>query len=256
MSKEFGHLSRDQIRRAYSFLGAFNEGFSELVKIARENDKIDTLIIPWAHLYEIPYPQCLAIFLVCIGLDDSISEAAKAEDPQEAALSFAETELENTELPDDFDEEDKQIFTAMLMVLTGNVEAIKRFSLPMSELISRVGKGDDEALFQAITIDRSVVACSPINKRICIAQLKGDESFMDRLSKAITRTKPARPKVELDDFRYMMEAMADGVGLEQFKTTQIEDILQHDLGLYTNDSDYSLRALRKLIQKRNERVGT
>ncbi len=256
MNKDFGHLSREQIKRAHSFLEAFNESRTEFVQIARENDKIDSLIIPWAHFYEIPFPQFLALFLVSIGLDESINEAAKAEDPQEAALNFAEIELENTELPDDLDDEDKQIFTSMVMVLTGNVEAIKRFSLPMSELIARAGKGDDGALFQAITVDRSVVACSSINRRICIAQLKDDESFMDSLSKAITRTKPARPKVELDDFRYMLEAMADGVGLEQFTTTQVEDILQHDLGLYTNDSDYSLRALRKLIQKRNERVGT
>lgn len=250
MKKEFGDLTREEIRQVFAGLIELREEQEEFYKLVSETDKVDAFIEPWFELYELSFISCLALFVCCAGMQEVVGEAARSENPQGAALDLLDTfEVEGT--PDD---EEKAIFIALLMALTGQVEAFSQYSQPMSDLIVKAREGDQEALFRAITIDRTVIGCPTIMKQISLAQVKRDEAFMNRLAKAITRTKPARPKPHYDDFRFMLEALVEKVGVDSFTSSQFEDILQHDLELYTNDSDYSNRALRKLIQKRNQMV--
>lgn len=232
--------------------------FESLSDSAKSAKNLNDLIVPWGAWYELSLSQHLAAFLLCMGFKDWLIDVRESEDPVGEFICML-SELDDIEFDqwaDNLDQEEKRIFTSLVLAMQGQIEAVSQYSMPMSELVKRAGEGDHEALFQAVTIDRSVVNSSPVAKQICLAQVLSDESFMNRLSKAITRTKPARPDKKLDDMRFMLEALVEGVGIDGFTKSELEDILKGDLELYENDSDYSRRAFNKLIQKRNERVGT
>lgn len=234
------------------------DSLPESVKDAKN---LNELVIPWGAWYEMTLSHHLASYLVVLGFRDWLEEISASVDPMGEFIEMLSglDELEDSEWElwsDRLDQNDKALFTSLVMALIGQINAISQYSLPMSELVRRAGEGDHESLFRAVTIDRSVVNTGPISKQISLAQLLSDESFMNRLSKAITRTKPARPDRKLDDMRYMLEALVEGLGIDEFKNSELEEILKGDLELYDNDSDYSRRAFNKFIQRRNERVGT
>jgi len=257
MEKEFGHLSREEVKRVYSSLHEYNLEAEDLHQAARESDKLGSVVIPWVEYYEMPFLRHLALYLLVLGVDEELKEISLADDPIAAFLNFfIDGEYDFSDEPEDFDDDEKQVITAMVMALMGQIESFKQFSQSLSGLIDRVRQGDEDALFRAITVDRTVVACPTIVRHISLAQARNDEAFMDKLAKAITRTKPVRPKPQFDDMRFMLEAVVEVEGIEAFTTVQLEDILANDLELYPNDSDYSSRAFRKMIQKRNKMVGT
>ncbi|MEH6625427.1 MAG: hypothetical protein V7739_03205 [Motiliproteus sp.] len=256
VEKEFGKLTRGQAKQAYASLHEMNEEVKDLEQLASETTNLDELVTSWAEWYEQPFVNNLVYFVLSLGLGEELKRVSNAPDPQQAFFDFFQSDLADSIPAEDFDVEQKQVVTSLLMGLLGQINSIKQYSQPLSVLVEKASQGDLDSLFRAVTIDRVVVACPSIAKQIAMAQMVGDESFMNRLSKAITRTKPVRPKLQYDDFRYMLEAVVDGVGIESFSSTELEDLLKHELELYTNDSDYSLRAFRKLIQKRNQLVGT
>ncbi|MFT7404895.1 hypothetical protein [Zhongshania sp.] len=235
--------------------------FESLSDSAKKAENLNDLIIPWGNWYELTLSQHLAILLIFMGFKDWLVEVRESADPLGEFINMLSElgEVDDRDFDqwaDTLDREEKRIFTSLVLAMQGQFEAVSLFSLPMSELVKRAGEGDHEALLRAVTIDRSVISSTPVARQICLAQVLCDESFMNRLSSAITRTKPARPAKKLDDMRYMLEALVEGVGIEGFTNSELEDILKSDLELYDNDSDYSSRAFNKLIQKRNKRVGT
>jgi hypothetical protein len=232
-----------------------------LPEFARDASNLNELIVPWGIWYEMSLSQHLASYLLVMGFRDWLVEVGASEDPMGEFIVMLSglDELDDSEWDlwaDRLDQKDRALFTSLVMALIGQINAISQYSLPMSELVRRAGEGDHKSLFRAVTIDRSVVNAAPVSKQISLAQILGDESFMNRLSKAITRTKPARPDRKLDDMRYMLEALIEGIGIDGFTNSELEEILKGDLELYDNDSDYSRRAFNKLIQKRNDLVGT
>jgi len=120
----------------------------------------------------------------------------------------------------------------------------------MHALVERAANGDDEALFMAVLVDRAVVQAEPIAQRICHAQMLGDESFMNQLAKAITRTKPRRPSQEYDDLRLILQLLDEASGLDTSTDEELYQLLVEDLELYPDDRKDPLAGLKKLIQKR------
>ncbi len=256
MDKEFGHFTRDQARQAYATLHEVNEGTKDLEQIASESADFAELLVSWAEWYEIPFAHHLIYFALSLGLGDELTQISQAADPQQAFLDLLQSDHVNAVSLEEFDFDRQQLVISLLMALLGQMGAIRLYSQPLSDLLAKVRTGDQDALFRAVTVDRVVVACPSVARQIAIAQMTGDETFMNRLSKAITRTRPARPKPQYDDLRFMLETVVEGVGTRHFTAPQLEDLLQHELELYPNEGDYSLRAFRKLIEKRNRLVGT
>lgn len=64
-------------------------------------------------------------------------------------------------------------------------------------------------LFDAVLIDRTVISTPSVAKRLQIAQLMRDESFFNKLSKSITRTRARKPNKEFNDLRFMMAALKE-----------------------------------------------
>ena len=98
-------------------------------------------------------------------------------------------------------------------------------------------------------VDRAAFQAEPIAQRICRAQLLNDSSFFDRLAKSITRTKPRRPNMELDDARFVAAVLDDSGGLSELTEKDIEALFLDDLDLYPENRKAPAEALKKLIAK-------
>lgn len=94
--KEFGKLSRFQIRELFALHHQVAKQDQELSVLSiQKQDTVSEILqsgIPWSWWYELPYNEFLIFALVKFGLWEEVSAAAKADDPQQAALDFINEE--------------------------------------------------------------------------------------------------------------------------------------------------------------------
>lgn len=246
-------MDEQEARRVYAQLYSSNQAIDEFDQLAFKDEKVTSVVRPWTHLYQLPFVQLLAIYLDMAGLSDIVKSAANADNPQEAWLDFSEKELESIEPPESFDENIPEFF-CLLQAVRGSLASKKIFHVTMDILIERALGGDDESLFCAIQVDRTVLSSGVAALRIAQAEVTQDGEFMDHLTKAIKGSRPRRPAEDFDDLRYMMEVMFESAGDEGINSKQIHDTLVVDLELHPSGNEEELDSLRKLIQKRNKLV--
>lgn len=252
--KEFGKLSRKQLREFYAQyyqLDSTIEDFSN--HIDDEPDKFLRLfkyMPPWSSFYELKFLHLIGMFVLVTGLSDIIKSFAKTDDPQQAFLDYFNSDPDFPIPEDVFTDEMKGQFMACLFAITNNIMSLRIHSLSLNELIERARDDDDESIFKAVQIDRSVVGSPTVIKRIALAQILNDESFMNALTKAITRTKPRRTEKEYDDLRLMIELVDESFGIENLTHEKLYDLLAEDLELYPNQ----FSAFSELLKDRNRKV--
>ncbi len=249
--KEFGKLSQQQFRELYAAYHQLKQEKADFTNEATKNkarlEELVTKTGSWGIYYEFSYLEILSMFLIASGLADRIKDACTQEDPQQEVIDL----IEGDWLPEDLTEEEEALMLGLHFANIGNISGMKMFSQTVSSMIEQVANGNDEALFKAVFTDRASVQAEPIARRICKAQILGDEPFMNLLAKAITRTKPGRPKLNYDDLRFMLEVMDDACDLDNITHSRLYDLVVDDLELYPDDGKDPISSLKKLIQKRN-----
>lgn len=257
--KEFGKLSKEQLERILALLHRAISDKLELETALKDKpEQFELLIqnaIPWCYFYEIPYIHFLAVFIYSMGLSDQIQDLAKQEDPQEAVITWTENDPEVPDYVYDYTDEEKGMFLSMLMAMLKNIEAIQLFHRSMNDLIIAGRGGNDEAFFDAVLIDRVAVGCPSILERITIAEFANDRDFGNLLSKAITKTRPRRPKPELDFARYMASVLDEAIGLSNMSVEAIYDVLVVDLEVYPAHGADPFEGVKKFVQRRSKSVG-
>jgi len=246
-------------REIYARFHQLNTEIDELPEIARERrKKVEELLghcFPWSYWYELPYKQSLGIFLILAGLESLIVDASKSDEPHKFIFDY----LDNNPDPlgeAELDDEEKSVFISLFMSILHQMRSLAIFSMSLSDLAEK-SKTDDDALFDAVVVDRSVVSCPSIAQRIQFAQLSEDESFLNKLAKAITRTRPRRPDSEYDDLRFMLEALDEMKEYENATQQEKYDLLAIDLQLFnTEENKDAFEAFKKLLSRRNTRKGT
>lgn len=252
-------IDRENMRRFYSVLYELGKEEKELDEVVQEKkDKFPPLLEhspPWSHLYEMPYNHLLALFLITTGLSDAFVTASSNSpsmpelfDKFEELTSNIEDDTEHAEVTDI---ELSSILT-MLMAIMGNVSCIRMYSTTLNGLIEKVREGNDEALFDAVLVDRVALSSPTIARRIQMAHMLGDESFFDSLSKAVKKTRPRRPLQVLDDTRYMIEALDEIHGLADIPHEDLFDFLANDLEVYhsADDKRDPAASLKQLVRRR------
>lgn len=239
MDKEFGKLSRQQLRDLYAYHQLVNQNKDELKVLVRERkDRVRRLLAktpPWANWYELPWTQNLALFLVVTGLNEVISETLEQLDPQQAVLDYIDSDIECPE--GELSDEEHAWLTSLIMSIFGQITCMSIYSQSLSELVEKSKNGDDESLFNAVLVDCSAIATPSIARCIQLAHLVGDESFFQKLAKAVTKTRPRRPANEYDGLRYMIEVVDESIGLDHLSGDQLYDLFVDDLELYPNDNN-------------------
>jgi len=149
----------------------------------------------------------IACFLAIIDLLDDVINISEQPNPEELMLDLLESDI--TIDDEDLTKEEQAALASLGMAVFIQVDSLSAFSEPINDLIQRLKGGDDQALFDAVLIDRTTVSTPSAAKRLQTAQLMRDESFFQKLAKAITRTRARKPNKEYNDLRFIMVAIKE-----------------------------------------------
>jgi hypothetical protein len=110
------------------------------------------------------------------------------------------------------------------------MKSIMVYQKSLSTLIEEVRQGHEKALFDAVRIDRTMLACPSIIHHISMAELKGDKKFFLHLKSALKG--PSRKHmVALEELRYMMQALVE-TGSDHLNGENLEQLFVEHLKLY------------------------
>lgn len=183
--------------------------------------------IYWAAFYELPFAQHVALGLYLLGQKDKLLEMASAQDPQEEVLRWVESGAADGPDPT---EETIGGYVAVLVSFQRSVLSIMLYQRSMSKLIEEAREGDDEALFKAVRIDRSAIACPTIAARIAKAEVLGEKRFFERLRSALKG--PSKKHWEAySDLRYSLAVLRE-FGLDSLSDAELERLLVDVLKVY------------------------
>lgn len=237
--------------------------YKAIIKLDTESEVLDELILngagrftslnqgnlTWAPYYMLPWEVLLILFMDCFGVLEEIKKIVfESEDPNKAMLNYITSDPESPLDEDELSDEDALILFGMVQALSYNLIAYKQYGVPLNTMISR-SKCDESYLFKAISIDRSAVSCPLIATRIAKAELDQDESFMNLLAKAITKTVPRRPKPEYDELTFITAALLESDTLSSKSQDDTYELLVNNLKLYPNTGKDPFSGLIKHIQK-------
>lgn len=186
----------------------------------------------WAEIYELPFHHQIALLFCALGLVQKLIEISKQPDPNQAALDW----FENDDI-DDWNGGEGGIFQkkhviGLTVALQRNILSIMLFHRTLDRLVEDVRAGKTESLFQAVRIDRSIVACPTFADRIARAELENDKMFFLHLRSSLKG--PSKKHWEMyKDLRYALFTLRE-LGFNQMSDSQLEDLLVHKLKLYPN----------------------
>jgi hypothetical protein len=200
----------------------------------------------WGYLYDKPSEELFSEMMTLMGLSAE-SLMPSVIELSEAPLDIG-PEISKAAKPG-VKEEATGLVTLMILAWRGHLRAMDMFNQSVDELLDKAftEEGDDEALFKAILADRAVLGSSDVQARIAEASLISDEAFFDSLSKALTQTKPRRPKQDYDELRFLIGVLDEHQMLEGFTWNDMADLFIDQLALYPNDSEDPVAGLKKLI---------
>jgi len=244
-------LTTSHIKRLYAGYhqaGLNKQELTELVK--QDTNKIARFLdpsCPWSHWYDIPYKTMLACFLAITNLLDDVINISKQPNPEELMLDLLESGI--TLDDEDLSEEEQAVLASLGMAIFIQVDALSVFSEPINNLVQRFKDGDDQVLFDAILIDRTVISTPSVAKRLQIAQLMNDESFFQQIAKAITRTRARKPNKKFNDLRFVMVAIKEHSCYAATSKDELYKLVADELELYPADTKDSFSSFFRFIDR-------
>ncbi len=235
--KEYGKFSLDQFKRLVDELPEIRSQMQEIPKLAQatSKEKINKILdrgFYWAGVYEMPFNEQLALLFCALGRKDKLHEAAQSNDPTQAAIdTFKNDELDDWNGGEGGFFQMKDII-GLFVAMQRNILSIMLFHRTLDKMVEDVRAGNDASLFQAVRIDRSIVACLTFADRIAKAELENDKKFFLHLRSALKG--PSKKHWEAyKDLRYALYVLHES-GFNQMSDAQLEDLLVHKLKLYPN----------------------
>ena len=235
LEKEYGKLSLDQFKQLVSELPEIRNQIKELPDLLNSSpkDKIKEVLdqgLYWAALYELSFQESLALLICALGCHQELHEAAQSDDPTQAAFSmFQNVKYETWEggLEGLFELSD---IVGLFAALQRNIRSIMLFHRTLNAMVDEVRNGDDNSLFNAVRIDRSIITCPTFSLRISKAEIKNDKKFFIRLRSSLKG--PSNKHWEAyKDLRYAFFVLRES-GFNQMSDAQLEELLVHQLKLY------------------------
>lgn len=186
----------------------------------------------WADAYELPFHEQLALLFMALGRSKELVEVSQAPDTDQAVLDW----MDNDEIGDWSGGEgglfEKKHVIGLTVAMQRNILSIMLFHRTLDKLVEEVRAGKDESFFQAVRIDRSIVACPTFADRIARAELENDKMFFLHLRSSLKG--PSKKHWEMyKDLRYGLH-MLKVLGFDKMSDAELEDLLVHKLKLYPN----------------------
>lgn len=246
-SKEYGKLTAEQFKALIGKLPEVRRQQGDFSEVVRSVPKarLDELLpkdFTWAEIYELPFIDHMALLLLALDKVEFIKQAAQAGDPQQAVLN-------DLDIPSDTEwnggwkgKFEKSDLIGLVFSLQRTLLSIMIFQKTMPTLVEEARQGDLDSLFNAVRIDRSVVACTPIAARIGRAEMMRDKQFFIHLRNAM-KGPTGRHWQSYQDLRYALFVLRE-LGFDKLSDEQLENLLVHQLKVYPNTYN-ARRNLRK-----------
>lgn len=236
MQKEYGKLTADQFRKLIDTLPELRRQRDELGSVLSKvpQKKFDTLMVRgfnWGGIYEYTFAEHIAIAIIAFNKVEWLKEMARGPDPQQVALDSLFTDEDiGLEIHPGFTFQD---IAGLAYSLQRTILSVMLFQRSMSGLIQEVREDDNiDSLFNAIRIDRAVVACPTIADKIARAQLRNDKRFFLRFRNAL-KGPTQKHWAAYCDLRYSLFVLRE-LGLKGLSDDQLEKLLVHTLKVYPN----------------------
>ncbi len=209
----------------------------------------------WAWAYELSIVQHQALFFWSIGQLDKLLAALDASmDKNQAVLDFVKSYLPGEEIDRLFELESdasrKTLAMSLLLALMRQIECLETEGGYISDLVQKVANHEDEALFKALHIDRTLVSCPTVAARIARAEIEDDKLFFANLARALkTRWKKKSPqkREEHKDLRIMLQAAYESGQLQRMSITEADELFIKELAVYSDDGEDPARSLQRFI---------
>lgn len=247
LEKEFGKITTDQFKLIIQKLPEIRKEGSSLAEAIQNipEDRFNELLqkdFYWALVYEFTFVEHLSFLLLALDKLKFIKNASQSADP----TKYLFDSLEND---DDYQWNggwnglfDKQDLVGLVYSLQRTFLSIMIYQKTISQLVAEVRQGIDDSLFDAVRLDRSIVAAPTIAARIARAELKQDKKFFERLRSAIKG--PSQKHWEAyKDLRFALFTLRD-LGFDNLTDNQLVDLLVNQLKVYP-DTFGAKKNLRK-----------
>lgn len=234
MKKAYGKLTAEQFRGFVGALSEIRQLSQECATLLRKasDQNIETIFKAspvWSDLYELPYPDLVVECVNQMGLADSVSVALQSPDPQEVLLAAVKSDCQDNSAPG----VGLEVVMRYLMPLHHSIRSIGLYGCSMCGLVSLVrDHGEVDALFKAVSVDRSVVASPTVSKRIAQAEMRGEHDFFERLAKALSGPS-GKVMASLSDMRNSFFILRE-MDLPDLSNADLTTLMVGVLGVYAD----------------------
>lgn len=206
----------------------------------------------WGRFYVEPFETFSLKLFSLMGTDaQKILPDPKAFSHTKFDINDLEQQVSNMSL----EEHHEPLFILTMFAMQGHIRALEIHNRSMDVLIYQMVNGNDESLFKAILVDPAVLTAQPVQSRIAKAVLLGEDGFFKELSKALTKTKPRRPREKFDPIRSLIGILDEVHALDGFTQNEVCKIFIDHLDLYPHDGGDPYSALKKSIKDWRSQAG-
>ncbi len=236
VKKEYGKLSESQFRELVHTLPELSKQRDDLTNLlaAMPKDKFNKLFVKdynWGGIYELSFPEHLALAIVAFDDVEWLKRIEKEPDPQQAVLDSIQADKDQGCEPNPAFHNQGLIGIAYSLQRT--ILSVLLFQRSMSGLLQEVRENNDmDALFNAIRVDRTAMHCPTIADQIAKAQLLNDKRFFLRLRNAL-KGPTQKHWVSYCDLRFSLFVLRE-LGFNKLSDDQLEDLLVHKLKVFPN----------------------
>lgn len=186
--KEYGKLTTEQFRAVIGQLPEVRRQSADLQTLVRTipKERSSKVLVEGFNppdLYELDFPEHLAVVLLCLGAQRWLKGIARSDDPQQQMIEDMQRQ--------GFGEEFKPLcapgaIAGLVFTLQRTLLSVFLYKRTTSSLVAEVREGDStDTLFQAVRVDRSAVAAPTIARQIALAEMRKDETFFLHLRSAL-----------------------------------------------------------------------
>lgn len=185
-NSKYGNLTLEQFKQLINKLPEIRGQMQELPDLLNSapKDRVMGILdqgLYWADSYELSFQELLALLICALDCHQELHKAAQSDDPTQAAFSmFQNVEYETWKggLGGMFEIGD---VVALFTALRRNVLSIMLFHRTLNAMVDEVRNGDDDSLFNAVRIDRSIITCPTFALRIAKAEIQNEKQFFIHL---------------------------------------------------------------------------
>jgi hypothetical protein len=234
--KEYGKFTLEQLKELKNLLNQSQQLAPTLEQVIQESDpkKLERILgdnFSWFHYYELSFIEHMAMGALILNWQSHLKEIAKAKDPQQAFFDFFYSIKDDENWEGGFNGLfEMNDLLGLVISIFRTMKSLMVHQKSLSTLIQEVRNGSDTSLFNAVRLDRTVLACPSVVHRVSVAELKGDNDFFIHLRNAV-KGPSQKHMVALDPLRYMMAAVVESGG-DHLSSEAVEELFVDQLQLY------------------------